>query len=75
MCSASGAVAATIRLAFESATTFRSHTFASASGPRGGCRWTSTSCSYVPPAPNGTRYTVAGKIEYQSSGIPSIRRS
>ena len=75
MCSASGAVAATMRCALESATTFRSHTRASASGPRGGCRWTSTSCSYVPPEPNGTRYTVPGKIDHQSSGIPSTRRS
>ena len=54
--SASGADAAsTPPEAFEYATTLRSHWRASASGPRGGCRWTSTSCSYVPPEPNGTR--------------------
>ena len=73
--SASGADTASRLCAFECATTCRSQIRASASGVRGGCRWISTSCSYVPDDPNGTRYTVSGKIDHQPSGNPSTRNS
>ena len=50
-----GAVAAVRACALECATTCSSQSLATASGARGGWMWISTSCSYVPPVPNGTR--------------------
>ncbi len=58
--SESGSDATSRPCAFDCAVTRSSHTRASASGERGGCRWISTSCSYVPDEPYGTRYTVSG---------------
>ena len=49
--SSSGAVAAVRSCALECATTASSQIRASASAVRGGCKWISISCSYVPPEP------------------------
>ena len=75
MPSRNGAAAASVPLALESATNSSSHTRASASALFGGWRWISTSCSYVPPAPYGTRYTVSGKIDHHESGMPRTERA
>ena len=71
----SGAAAAWRSYALDCPTTCRSQIRASASAVRGGCRWISTSCSYVPLVPNGTRYTVFGKIDHHSAGSPSTDSS
>ena len=55
--------------------TSKDHGRAWASAARGGWTWISTSCSYVPPAPNGTRYTVGGTTLHQPSGSPTTPMS